>query len=249
MLCFLRLGVLIFRVWALPFAWGSPEFLSAFVGSVVDHESALQERLRDLGDPQVELHLLRSCLGVCKLNHLLRTIPPGCGVDSELLRFDDNLPVRHSLSSICNASISDQSWPVASGYLALFPWWLGTTWGSSCLFSCLFRLLYQLFCPLFPALIYLFWVRLPSPYLPSQGKSLLFLAGLSALLSGTPIMEVPASQFSEAQRPALSVSAGRILVNPVLCCHLVHYETRLGFVPSLHILVSVHGLGPFLQFL
>ena len=62
--------------------WGSPEFLSTFVGSVVDRVSVLQERLRDLDDPQVELHLLRSCLGVCKLNHLLRTIPPGsaCGL-------------------------------------------------------------------------------------------------------------------------------------------------------------------------
>ena len=87
--------------------WGSPEFLSTFVGSVVDRVSVLQERLRNLDDPQVELHLLRSCLGVCKLNHLLRTIPPG-SVDSELQRFDDNL--RRSLSSICNASISDQSW-------------------------------------------------------------------------------------------------------------------------------------------
>ena len=71
--------------------WGSPEFLSTFVGSVVDRVSVLQERLRDLDDPQVELHLLRSCLGVCKLNHLLRTIPPG-SVDSELQRFDDVLP-------------------------------------------------------------------------------------------------------------------------------------------------------------
>ena len=53
-------------------------------------------RVRDLDDPQVELHLLCSCLGVCKLNHLLRTIPPG-SVDSELQRFDDNL--RRSLSS------------------------------------------------------------------------------------------------------------------------------------------------------
>ena len=68
----------------------------------MDHVSVLQARLEDLEDPQVELLLLCSCLGVCKLN-LLRTIPPG-SMDSELLRFDDNL--RHSLSSICNASIS-----------------------------------------------------------------------------------------------------------------------------------------------
>ena len=87
--------------------WGSPDFLYTFVGSVVDGVSVLQAHLEDLEDPQVKLLLLRSCLNVCKLNHLLRTTPPG-SMDSELLRFHDNL--WHSLSSICNASISDQSW-------------------------------------------------------------------------------------------------------------------------------------------
>ena len=65
--------------------------------------------LQDLEDPQVELLLLRSCLGVCKLNHLLRTIPPG-SVDSELLWFDDNLrclfvmllvPIRPGFRLLC----------------------------------------------------------------------------------------------------------------------------------------------------
>ena len=70
--------------------WGSPEFLSTFVGSVVDRVSVLQACLEDLKAPQVELLLLYSCLGVYKLNHLLRTIPSG-SMDSELLRFDDNL--------------------------------------------------------------------------------------------------------------------------------------------------------------
>lgn len=83
--------------------WGSPDFLSTFVGSVVDRVSVLQTRLHDLEDP---LLLLGSCFNVCKLNHLLQTIPPST-VESELLRFDDNL--QHSLSSICNAS-TDQSW-------------------------------------------------------------------------------------------------------------------------------------------
>ena len=34
--------------------WGSPDFLSTFVGSVVDHVSVLQARLEDLEDPQNE---------------------------------------------------------------------------------------------------------------------------------------------------------------------------------------------------
>ena len=37
--------------------------------------SVLQACLEDLEDSQVELLLLRSFLGVCKLNYLLRTIP------------------------------------------------------------------------------------------------------------------------------------------------------------------------------
>ena len=41
----------------------------------MDRVSVMQACLKDLEDPQVELLLLRSCLGVCKLNHLLRTIP------------------------------------------------------------------------------------------------------------------------------------------------------------------------------
>ena len=57
--------------------------------------------------PQVELHLLRSCLGVCKLNHFLRTISPNC-VISQLERFDYNL--RSALGRICKSSISDLSW-------------------------------------------------------------------------------------------------------------------------------------------
>ena len=44
--------------------WGSPDFLSIFVGSVVDCGSVLQAHLRDLEDPQAELLLLRSCLGL-----------------------------------------------------------------------------------------------------------------------------------------------------------------------------------------
>ena len=51
---------------------------------------------------QVELHLLHSCLGACKVNHLLRTIPPD-SILPQFQLFDDNLC--HSLSCICNASI------------------------------------------------------------------------------------------------------------------------------------------------
>ena len=172
--------------------WGSPDFLSTFVGSVVDCVSVLQARLEDLEDPQVELLLLRSCLGIYKLNHLLRTILPGC-MDSELLRFDDNL--QRSLSSICNASISDRSWlqatlPCSLGGLGLcevsraFP----VAFLGCCVSS--FALCFQL---LSSFLGYSFTLS----SIPGEE---LAIARLSASLSGTPVPVVPASQLSEAQR-------------------------------------------------
>ena len=170
--------------------WGSPDFLSSFMGSVVDRVSVLQTRLQDLEDPQVELLLLRSCLGVCKLNYLLQTIPPG-SIDSELLRFDDNL--RCSMSSICNASISDQAWlqatlPCSLGGLGLCEAF--RTSSAAFLGCCVSS---SAFCS---QLLSSF--SGDSATLSSVPGEELAIAHLSALLSGTPVPEVPASQLSEA---------------------------------------------------
>ena len=86
---------------------GPPGVFAAFVDSVIERVSVLQGSLWDLDNPQVELHLLRSCLGVCKLNHLLRMISPD-SILPQLWLFDSNLC--HSLSCICNSSVSDQAW-------------------------------------------------------------------------------------------------------------------------------------------
>ena len=48
---------------------GSEEFTEAYVLNKVDKVLAMQDHLDDLEDPQVELHLLRSCLGLC--SHVL----------------------------------------------------------------------------------------------------------------------------------------------------------------------------------
>ena len=64
----------------------------------------------------MELHLLGSCLGVCKLNHLLWTVSPD-SILPQLRLFDSNL--RRSLSCICNTSISDQAWHQATLPLSL----------------------------------------------------------------------------------------------------------------------------------
>ena len=65
----------------------------------------------DIKDPQVELHLLRSCLGLCKINHILRTVPSH-RIHQELYKFDIGL--RHSLEQISHSFISDCSWRQAT---------------------------------------------------------------------------------------------------------------------------------------
>ena len=218
--------------------WGSPDFLSTFVGSVVDRISVLQACLEDLEDPQVELLLLHSCLGVCKLNHLLRTIPPG-SMDSELLRFDDNL--RRSLSSICVMPL----FLLAPGYSALFAWWLN--------WACMrhLRLLQQ---PFWVVVL----VLLPFAFsfcLPFRGillPCLLFL--VRSLLSLICLLHFLVLRYQwclplSCLRLNGYFNLSLMLVSPILCCPLAHFVIKLGFVPSLYTLVPVHGSGPFLQFL
>ena len=99
--------------------WGPPGVFAAFVDSVIERVSVLQGRLRDLDNPQVELHLLCSCLGVCKLNHLLHMVSPD-SILPQLRLFDGNLC--HSLSCICNSSISGQAWHQAIYLFPLVAW-------------------------------------------------------------------------------------------------------------------------------
>ena len=69
--------------------WGPPQFFDSFLSTKLDKTSSIQEKLAELEDPQVELHLLRSCLSVCKITHILHCVPSsslGC-----FLFFDSNL--------------------------------------------------------------------------------------------------------------------------------------------------------------
>ena len=91
--------------------YGSDSFFIDSVGRRVDKVLNCQDHLMDLEDPQVEIHLLRSCLGVCKLNHILRTVPT-YRIDQELVRFDSG--VRHSLEVLSHSSISDNAWKQAA---------------------------------------------------------------------------------------------------------------------------------------
>ena len=70
--------------------WDTAEVFDSFVATHVDKTLELQSHLGDLEDPQVELHLLRSCLSTYKIGHLLQTIPLAAA-DEQLQRFDVDL--------------------------------------------------------------------------------------------------------------------------------------------------------------
>ena len=64
--------------------WGSEDFFNTSLSTRIDKIWESQQRLQDIEDPQVELLLLRSCLSLCKLNRILRTVPP----DESLANFN-----------------------------------------------------------------------------------------------------------------------------------------------------------------
>ena len=76
--------------------WGSNDFFKNCFSKRIDKIWECQQNLQSLENPQVELQLLRSCLSLCKINHLLRNVPPDKAT-SQLRRFDVNL--RKSLLS------------------------------------------------------------------------------------------------------------------------------------------------------
>ena len=78
---------------------------------LIDKVKGLQTLILELDDPQVELHLLRSCLNVCKINHLLRTVPSEI-ILNQLGKFDEN--VRSTLAAgIIHSPIPDDAWSQA----------------------------------------------------------------------------------------------------------------------------------------
>ena len=82
--------------------WGDDIFLNDFLSSRMDKVALTQKKLSLLDDPQVELHLLRSCLSSCKIIHLLRTVPFTIPKPF-LLQFDHNL--RSCLGRIMQCSL------------------------------------------------------------------------------------------------------------------------------------------------
>eukprot|EP00884_Botryococcus_braunii_P022649 jgi/Botrbrau1/9068/Bobra.0376s0038.1 len=65
-------------------------FVSAFVGTKGVEVVRTMDRLSVLDDPQVELLLLRACMGLCRMVYVLRCSPPRA-VDVGVAVFDDGL--------------------------------------------------------------------------------------------------------------------------------------------------------------
>ena len=87
--------------------WGSEKLFQAYFSKKIKKIWKCQETLPSLENLKVELHLLRSCLSLCKIGYLLRTVPPD-KAPSQLHEFDVNL--RRSLEGIVGSSISDSAW-------------------------------------------------------------------------------------------------------------------------------------------
>jgi len=90
---------------------GDNDFFEDFLSSRIDKVASTQGKLSLMDDPQVELHLLHSCLSSCKIIHLLYTVP-FCVSKPFLLTFDHNL--HNCLRRIVQCSLSDISWCQAS---------------------------------------------------------------------------------------------------------------------------------------
>ena len=73
---------------------GSDHYFDEFISKRVNSVLQMQSRLPDCSNSQIEFHLLRSCLGLCKINHILRTVYHNHTM-SRFTAFDASL--RHSL--------------------------------------------------------------------------------------------------------------------------------------------------------
>ena len=90
---------------------GNNSFFNQHLSAHLAKVAAAQDSITILEDPQVELHLLCSCLGSCEVIHLLRTVPLNV-LRFFLKHFDANL--RNCLSRILQCSLPDDSWNQAT---------------------------------------------------------------------------------------------------------------------------------------
>ena len=101
--------------------YGNEEFFESAFQKRISKVINAQSHLMDIDDPQIEFQLFRSCLSLPKINHLLRTVPPGKAL-CQLSSFDKHLCCAFELLS--HSSLSNVAWkqaflPIKYGGLGL----------------------------------------------------------------------------------------------------------------------------------
>ena len=91
--------------------YGNEEFFELAFQKRISKVINVQSHLMDIDDPQIEFQLLRSCLSLSKLNHLLRTVLPGKAL-RQFSSFDQHL--RRAFELLSHSSLSDVAWKQAS---------------------------------------------------------------------------------------------------------------------------------------
>ena len=84
-----------------------PTFRATVVRQSVARAEAIMERLESLQDPQAELLLLRSAMGVCRITYALRCVPPE-GLGDAVAAFD--LALRGQLLRIIGPGFAESQW-------------------------------------------------------------------------------------------------------------------------------------------
>ena len=111
---------------------GSEKFFANSVAKRIDRVLSCQDHLSDLEDRQGELHLLRNYLGLCKVNHLIRTVQIET-ISEELIRFDSGLRhyLQNTLSDVCFRSCVVT---IYFTYTSGKSWFAQSPWFISCRF-------------------------------------------------------------------------------------------------------------------
>ena len=90
---------------------GSDAFIKDQVNKKAMTLAALLDRLGQLGCPFSAMHILRSCLGACKITYLLRALPFFAGAS---LASDVQMLLSVCLSVIVGCPLSSTQWQLAS---------------------------------------------------------------------------------------------------------------------------------------
>ena len=86
---------------------GESQFLTRHVESLIETNKKLLARIEDLHDPQIALHLLRSCASFNKLVHIARTTPVDVNVERTLATFDED--VLDCFQRACGVVVSEDA--------------------------------------------------------------------------------------------------------------------------------------------